>query len=223
VISQATTDLYLLRYLFSGRSSLHFKWSNCRLQRQLVREIFAIGSSAFIRQVSGSLMAIIANHYLRHYGGDLAIATYGIIHRVTAFFFMPLFGISQGAQPIIGYNYGAHRYDKTRRALQLSNGAVTTITFMAFAILMLFPRPIISIFTDEKELIDWGVHSIRIFILSRTDARFSSHGKHLSASFRHGAESLLLDHCQASVHDPAHGHLAALFRAGRNLANLPGH
>lgn len=165
VISQATTDIYLLRYLFSGSSSLHFKWSNCRLQRQLVREILAIGSSAFIRQVSGSLMAVIANHYLRHYGGDLAIATYGIIHRVTAFFFMPLFGISQGAQPIIGYNYGAHRYDKTRRALQLSNGAVTVITFVAFVILMLFPRPIIRIFTAEKELIDWGVHSIRIFII----------------------------------------------------------
>lgn len=165
VISQLVTDVYLLYYFISGRSSLHFKWHYCRPERRLLREIIAIGSSAFVRQVSGSLIAVIANHYLRIYGGDLAIATYGIIHRISAFFFMPLFGISQGAQPIIGYNYGARRFDKTRRALQLAIRASNIIAGITFVTLMLFPRPLIAIFTTEKNLIEWGVHSLRLFIL----------------------------------------------------------
>jgi len=165
VLSQAVTVVYLVYYFLSGRSSLKIIPAFFRLERKLVREIMAIGSSAFVRQVSGSLIAVIVNHSLKHYGSDLAIAVYGIINRTTSFVFKPMFGIAQGAQPIIGYNYGARRYDKTRRVLNLAVEWTTAFSTIGFLLLMLFPRQATSLFTNSPDLIAWGTHSMRIFIL----------------------------------------------------------
>lgn len=165
VLSQAVTVVYLVYYFLSGRSSLKIIPAFFRLDRKLAREIMAIGSSAFVRQVSGSFIAVIVNHSLKHYGSDLAIAVYGIINRTISFVSMPMFGIAQGAQPIIGYNYGARRYDKTRRALNLAVEWTTAFSTIGFLLLMLFPRQATSLFTNSPDLIAWGAHSMRLFIL----------------------------------------------------------
>ncbi len=104
------------------------------------------------------------NNSLRIFGGDMALIIAGILHRVTMFLFMPLFGIIQGMQPIVGFNYGAKKIDRVREALKLSLLAATAIATLGWLMAELFPSLILSIFTGNKEVIEIGTPVIRIVI-----------------------------------------------------------
>lgn len=162
VISQATTVIYLIFYFFSGKSSLTLYVGNLRPNLPLMKEIFAIGSSAFARQVSGSLMFVVINHSLVFYGGTLGVAVFGIIHKIVMLSLMPMFGIVQGLQPIVGYNYGANQQKRVSQAILLAFKVATAIAIVAFIIMMLFPKPIFLIFTNDKEVIEMGSNALRV-------------------------------------------------------------
>ena len=131
----------------------------------IVKETLAIGASTFARQASMSIMTIIINNTLNFYGGSIAIASFGIINRLFIFTLMPLFGIIQGMQPIVGFNYGAKKFDRARQVTILSIKVTTIFSSIAFIFMMLFARPIISLFTTDTELINLSVYATRIIIL----------------------------------------------------------
>jgi putative MATE family efflux protein len=166
VISQAVTAVYLLFYFFNKKSTLRIKIENLRLNYEVVKETFAIGVSAFARQVSGSIMAIIVNNTLGVYGGDITIAAFGVISRLLMFIYMPMFGIVQGLLPIVGFNYGARKLDRVKKAIQLSFLAATTMAFIAFLLFMLIPETLFRIFSEDQELINIGVKALRILGLA---------------------------------------------------------
>lgn len=166
VISQVVTVLYLLYYFFSGKSSLTLHLHNLRIKGAIMREIVAVGSPSLIRQLSASALVVVINNTLRVYGGDVSIALFGIMHRMLMFVSMPLFGIAQGMQPIVGFNYGAKRYDKARRVLALSIKATTIIATVGAILLLSFPGAIIRVFTNDPQLTVLGVPAVRIFILA---------------------------------------------------------
>ena len=166
VISQFTAVIYLLIYFSAGKSSLKIKPKDLLLETKIVTEILAIGSASFLRQISTSIMVIFMNHTLRIYGGDLAIAIFGIMHRILMFISMPIFGIAQGLQPITGFNYGAKRYEKAKRVLHLSIQATTIIGITGAVIIVLFPRILLSVFTTDQNLIEIGSRALRIFIIA---------------------------------------------------------
>ncbi len=166
VISQFTAVIYLLIYFSAGKSSLKIKPKDLLLETKIVTEILAIGSASFLRQISTSIMVIFMNHTLRIYGGDLAIAIFGIMHRILMFISMPIFGIAQGLQPITGFNYGAKRYAKAKRVLHLSIQATTIIGITGAVIIVLFPRILLSVFTTDQNLIEIGSRALRIFIIA---------------------------------------------------------
>jgi len=114
VIAQIIGVIYLMKYFISGRGIIALKVQNLTLQYDIVRETFAIGISGFARQVSSSIVVVLINHNLGLYGGDIAIAVYGIINRLFMILFMPMFGIIQGMQPIVGFNYGARNLTRVR-------------------------------------------------------------------------------------------------------------
>jgi putative MATE family efflux protein len=162
VISQATTAIYLVFYFFSGKSSLTLYVANLKPNIPLIKEIFAIGSSAFARQVSGSLMFIVINHSLVFYGGTLGVAVFGIIHKIIMFSLMPMFGIVQGLQPIVGYNFGANQHERVSHSISLAFKVATMIAIFAFITFMAIPKPILHIFSNDKEVIDMGSSALRI-------------------------------------------------------------
>jgi len=166
VISQFAAVIYLVIYFSSGKSSLKIHRKSLLLETKIITEILAIGSASFLRQVSTSIMVIFMNHTLRIYGGDLAIAIFGIMHRILMFISMPIFGIAQGLQPITGFNYGAKRYGKAKRVLHLSIQATTIIGVIGAVIIVLFPRILLSIFTIDQNLISIGSRALRIFIIA---------------------------------------------------------
>jgi putative MATE family efflux protein len=166
VISQVITVLYLLYYFFSGKSSLTLHLRNLRIKGAIMREIIAVGSPSLIRQLSASALVVVINNTLRVYGGDVSIALFGIMHRMLMFVSMPLFGIAQGMQPIVGFNYGAKRYDKAKRVLALSIKATTIIATTGAILLFSFPGTIIKVFTNDQQLFVLGVPAVRIFIMA---------------------------------------------------------
>jgi len=166
VLSQITSFVYLIYYFISGKSSLKIHMRDFILKKTIVLECFAIGSASFIRQVSSSVMIVVMNHTLTVYGGDLSIAVFGIMNRMQMFVAMPIFGIAQGLQPIVGFNYGARRLDKAKRVLALSIKAATGVSIIGAVILIVFPRALLSVFSTDPELLAMGTRAVRIFILA---------------------------------------------------------
>lgn len=166
VLAQMVSAIWVLSYFLRGKSTLKLRFSNFKLQPVMVGKIFAIGSAPFAMQLAASLLNIILNNTLNYYGGDTAIAGMGIINSILTLILMPVFGINQGAQPIIGFNYGAQKFDRVKEALKLAILAATVIVTIGFIITRLFPEQLIAFFNrEDKKLIELGAQAITIFLL----------------------------------------------------------
>jgi putative MATE family efflux protein len=165
VISRTASSLFLLRYFLSGKSEIAFRLHNMRLKMSIVKEIFAVGSSDFARTAAMSMTSALFNNILRSLGGELPIATFGIIFRVISFVFMPMMGIAQGAQPILGFNFGAKRFDRVKKSLHLANWSASAVAVGGFLIFTLFPAPIFRIFSNDPELIALGTDAVRMLVI----------------------------------------------------------
>ena len=166
VLAQACTTTFIVTYFVSGRSSLSMRLRDLWLSPAIVRETLAVGASSFGRMVAGSVMVVTLNRTLGHYGGNTAIATYGIVNRLLHFVFMPVMGFAQALQPVAGYNYGARQFDRAKRALRISGVRGTVFAVGAFGVLMVFARPLIQLFTRDLELIELSVPALRTIALA---------------------------------------------------------
>jgi len=166
IISQFFSFIYVIYYFTSKTHSLlRIHISNLKLQMYIVKETIALGVASFVRMASGSVMAVVINHTLAIYGGDVAIATFGVINRLLAFIFMPMFGIIQGMQPIVGFNYGARKSDRVKQAISLSLKVTTIMALVSFVILFVFAGTFMRIFSNDVELLFLGTHAMRIIII----------------------------------------------------------
>lgn len=165
-ISQGFILVYLTLYFLSSKSTLKLKWHHFVLKTSLVFEILTVGSGAFARQAAGGVMAVIINRQLGVYGGDVEIAAFGIVFRVLSFIMMPIFGISQGFMPIVGFNYGAKQMIRVKRAIRLAIYSATVISVVGFCALFLFPLVFIRMFTTQADLIERAATALRIMILA---------------------------------------------------------
>lgn len=168
IISQGFNTLWVLNYFISKKSGsvLKIKKENLKLDLDIIKDIFSIGMSPFAMQVASSIVILLYNKALLKYGGDIAVAAMGIINSISMLIFMPIFGINQGVQPIIGYNYGAKSYDRVKKALKLAMLAATTISLVGYFFVQIFPKMLIKMFvSDDINLINLGVHGMRIDLL----------------------------------------------------------
>lgn len=169
VLAQGITAVYLVFYFTGGKSSLTYKSIYLIPRLTLIKQILAIGSSAFVRQSSSSIMMIVANNLLILHGGDLPVAVLGIVFRVVMFTLMPILGIVQGLLPLVGYNFGAGQSLRVSQSIMLGLKSATAIAGFAFVIVMVFPRQMMMIFTVDPAAIAMGQSALRImFALSFT-------------------------------------------------------
>jgi MATE family, multidrug efflux pump len=166
LISQFLASLYIIYFFISSKSSLHFSFSQFKIDVKILKEIFTIGFSAFARNSAGSIVVILINNTLKNFNGDVSIPVFGIIHRLLRFVIMPIAGIAQGYQPILGYNFGAQNYRNILKTISRGVIISTIIAYTGFIILFLFPKPLLSIFTSDQELIRYGVFALRLIILA---------------------------------------------------------
>ena len=153
-------------YLFSNKNEiLHLKRGIYKLKKRLVSNIIAIGISPFLMNATSCVIVIVMNNQFVHYGGDMAVGAYSIANSVVMMFFMFVMGVCQGMQPIVGYNYGAEKYDRMLRCLFLAIACATAILLVGWGLSMLFPRQIARIFTTDATLIDLSARGIRLDML----------------------------------------------------------
>ena len=166
ILSQAVAAAWVLYYFLGGRSSLRLRWGNLRLSPGIVRGILVIGAAPFLMQLAASVLQALLNRALVRFGGDVAISAMGVVMSIMMLILLPVIGISQGAQPIIGFNYGARKYDRVKRALKLAALAATAVVSLGYIVVMLVPEALVSIFNPgDRELIRMGARALRTFML----------------------------------------------------------
>ncbi|MBN2417960.1 MAG: MATE family efflux transporter [Deltaproteobacteria bacterium] len=166
VISQIVGVVYFMSYYFIGKPELSFTLKDLKPDWKIFREILVIGFSAGAMVLSGSVSAIIVNRTVIAFGGDLALATWGVLNRAMMFAIMPSIVIGQAIQPIVGFNYGARRFDRVLRSIKISGSAATAIGLLVFLAVYLNPATVIRIFIDDNELIELGTHAARLVFLA---------------------------------------------------------
>jgi len=166
VLSQIVTSSYVIHYYLFRNSTLKIHLKNLIPEVRVLSEIFIIGMGAFFRTTGGSLAAIVINRSLAAHGGDLSIATYGIVMRLLMFLFMPIISVGQGLQPILGFSYGAKHYDRSLRSIKLAIIATTVMSTFAFLVVYLLPAPIFYIFTTDEALVAAGSNATRKIFLA---------------------------------------------------------
>jgi putative MATE family efflux protein len=165
VLAKAATAIWVTVYFFTGKSMLRLRLKNWQFHRGITGEMFAIGTASFIRLVAASILMAFVNNILASFGSDIYIAAMGIILRLLQFFTMPILGVAQGLQPIIGFNYGAKRFDKSKRAVNLALMVATCIATFGFILLFFFSRSFFSLFTTDRDLVLSGAKPLRIVIM----------------------------------------------------------
>lgn len=165
VTANVAVFLNLTRYFLSGKSMLRIRRADLIPDFSLLPEMFGIGMSSFTRVAAGSVLAMVLNNSIKHYGSDVDLAALGIINRVMLFFLMPMIGLVMGLQPIAGFNYGARNIPRVKEAIWTASKFATAMSTFAFVIMMLFPRQICMIFDKNPEVVNEGVFITRIIIL----------------------------------------------------------
>ena len=149
-------------WLFSNPNELlHLKRGIYRLKADLVKNIISIGISPFLMNATSCVIVIFMNNQFVRYGGDMGVGAYSIANSVVMVFFMFVIGVTQGMQPIVGYNYGAEKYDRMLRCLWLAIAVATGILLVGWTLSMLFPREIARIFTTDPTLMEMSAHGLR--------------------------------------------------------------
>lgn len=166
IIAQFCSAVWGLYYFTKGKSSLKIRVKNLKLKLKLVLSIFEIGISPFSMQLAASLVQVISNNALLKYGGDNAVGGMTIINSISTIFLMPIFGLNQGMQPIIGYNYGAKKYDRVKQAVKYPQIAATMLVVAGFLAVEFIPDVLIKFFNSDLSLLEMTENGIRIYLAS---------------------------------------------------------
>jgi len=162
-VTSQTMALCWQMWVFSDkRELLHLRKGIYKLKINLVKNIISIGISPFLMNATSCVIVIVMNNQFVRYGGDMAVGAYSIANSVVMVLFMFVMGMIQGMQPIVGYNYGAERFDRMFRCLWLTIATATAILLIGWAVSMLFPQQIARVFTTDSTLINIAARGIKL-------------------------------------------------------------
>ena len=162
VISQAIAVTWQVTKFFDKNELVRFHRGIWRLNKHITVRALAIGMSPFLYNIAHCFVVIIINNQLKHFGGDMAIASYGVINRLTFVFAMIVMGLNQGMQPIAGYNYGAKHFDRVLRSFYITCAYATGVMGVAFVLGECFPGLMTRMFTHDSILIEQTIRPMRI-------------------------------------------------------------
>ena len=163
VISQMLSALWVLRFLTGKKAILKLKKEKIKISASRTKQIMNLGIPGFVMQGTNSLVTIVCNNQLQSYGGDLYVGIMTVINSVREMISLPVMGISNGAQPVLGFNYGARKNDRVKEGIRFTAILGTVYTLVAWIIVMLIPEFLIGIFSDETETIVTGASMLNIY------------------------------------------------------------
>ncbi len=164
VISQVIAVIGQLVIFLNPKEVIYFHRGIWRLKRDITMRALGIGMAPFLMHLAACFVVIVLNNQLKRYGGDMAIATFGLTNRFMFFFSMIVMGLNQGMQPIVGYNYGAKLYPRMARALKLTAMCATCVMGVLWLFGLLWPEGFIRLFTHDEVLIAQSIVPARVML-----------------------------------------------------------
>lgn len=165
IISQGVSASWVLRFLTGKKALFTLKKSSLRLNSSRIRRILGLGASGFVMQVTNSLIQLLCNSTLQLFGGDLYVGIMTVINSVREVVSIPFIGFTNGAQPVIGFNYGARQYDRVKKSIMFITLIPLGYSIFAWLLIQGFPAFFIKIFDDDPAVLQAGIPSIRLFFM----------------------------------------------------------
>lgn len=163
IIAQGVSAIWVLMFLFGNKSILKIKKKYMIPKASIILPVLGLGISPFIMQSTESLVLIALNSKLQMYGGDLAVGSMAIMSSIMQILMLPNMGVTQGAQPIISYNYGSGQLDRVKKTFKLCLLSCFTYSTILWLLLMIFPAFFVSIFNKNPQLLSMTSWSIKIY------------------------------------------------------------
>lgn len=167
VLGYGVSSAWVAYYYLSGKSVVKLYLRNFRLRADLLKSVLIMGSPNFIMNIIASVQMSLFNNQLARFGGDSAISIMGVIMSFNLIWLMPIIGMSQGLQTVVGYNYGARKFDRVRKALLMSITAATVMCAGFYICIEIFPKYIFMMFISDQtsEIVSSGGPAIRRFLV----------------------------------------------------------
>ena len=164
MISQLVSVIIELIIFLNPKEVIYFHRGIWRLKRDITMRALGIGTAPFLMHMASCFVVIVLNNQLKRYGGDMAIATFGMTNRFMFFFSMIVMGLNQGMQPIVGYNYGAKLLDRMVRALKLTAMCATCVMGVLWLFGLVWPEGFIRLFTHDELLVAQSIAPARVML-----------------------------------------------------------
>ncbi len=163
ILSQGLSCVWVMSFLLGKKTTLKLRRDKLAIRKELVLPCIALGLSPFIMQVTESLISVCFNSSLLRYGGDVAVGAMTILTSVLQFAMMPIQGLTQGAQPITSYNFGAGNVDRVKKSFRLLLITSMIYAVIIWALIMAFPQLFAGIFTPDPTLLEFTAKALRIY------------------------------------------------------------
>ena len=164
VISQGVSAVWVIYFLKGDKTNLKLKRENFKIDRHIMEPVLLLGLSPFVMQVTESFIIIAFNSNLQRYGGDVAVGAMTILSASMQFTFLPLSGLTQGAQPIMSYNYGAGNKERMKNTFKYLCVSTVTYSTLFWLFIMIVPQLFSRLFTNDKAIIDMATQGLRIYM-----------------------------------------------------------
>lgn len=164
IISQAVSAIWVVHFLKGDRTNLKLKKENLKINKSIMGPVLLLGLSPFVMQITESFIIIAFNSNLQKYGGDVAVGAMTILSAAMQFTFLPLSGLTQGAQPIMSYNYGAKNKERMKDTFKYLCISTVTYSIVFWLFIMIAPQLFSKIFTNNKSIIDMATKGLRIYM-----------------------------------------------------------
>ncbi|WP_322171041.1 MATE family efflux transporter [Acutalibacter caecimuris] len=163
VLSQAASAGWVLRFLTGKKALLRLRASRVKISLKRTKAIVAIGMPGFVMQGTNSLVQIVCNNQLQAFGGDLYVGIMTVLNSVREILSLPVMGISNGAQPVLGFNYGAKKPHRVKEGIRFTSVLGILYTLLAWGVVMLIPRQMIGIFSNDAQIVHTGAHMLNLY------------------------------------------------------------
>ena len=163
VLSQGISALWVMRFLFGKEALLSITKESMKVQGKLLFEICGLGMSGFVMSVTNGMVQIACNAMLFAFGGDLYVSVMAVLNSIREVITMPVMGLTNAAQPVLGYNYGAKEYQRVKSGIRFISVLCAAYTLIIWLLLLLFPHTFIGIFNSEAQMLEAGEHALFLY------------------------------------------------------------
>ena len=163
IISQAISWAWVMRFICGKKVLFPLRMKDMPVDRAITGEFVTLGTAGFIMQGTNCLVQVCCNATLSQFGGDLYVGVMTVLNSVRSVLELPLSGLISGAQPVMGFNYGAKLYDRVKQAIRFTALCGTAYNVFAWILVLLFPEFIIRVFSSDPALIAAGVQALRVY------------------------------------------------------------